>query len=40
LYLAKTSTGLRAMARESAKERNRDTTGMGVDEVIPSHPDI
>jgi hypothetical protein len=31
---------LRAIARESAKQRNRETTGTGVDELIPSDPDI
>jgi hypothetical protein len=30
---------LRAIARESARERNRETTGTGADEVIPGHPD-
>src|SRR5580700_1701999 len=35
LYLDKTCTGLRAIARESAKQRNRETTGTGteVDEL-------
>src|ERR1700733_14717417 len=40
LYLDKTWTGLRAIARESAKQRNRETMGTGVDELIPSRPDI
>src|SRR3984885_11961390 len=40
LYLDKTWTGLRAMARESAKQRNRETMGTGVGELIPSRPDI
>src|ERR1700677_890521 len=41
LYLDKTCTGLLAMARESAKQRNREITGTGVDvdEFIPSRPD-
>src|ERR1700693_6256824 len=39
LYLDKTCTGLRAIARESAKQRSRETTGTGMDELIPSRPD-
>src|SRR5208282_3215234 len=39
LYRDKTCTGLRAIARESAKQRSRETTGTGIDELIPSRPD-
>src|SRR5579863_4111540 len=39
LYLDKTCTGLRAIAGESAKQRNRETTGTGVDELIARRPD-
>jgi hypothetical protein len=28
------------MARESAKHLNRETTGMGVEEVMVDHPDV
>src|SRR5271169_4442275 len=39
LYRDKTCTGLLAIARESAKQRSRETTGTGIDELIPSRPD-
>src|SRR5208282_6376707 len=39
VYLDKISTGLLAIARESAKQRDREITGTGVDELIPSRPD-
>jgi hypothetical protein len=31
---------LAAIARESAKERNRETTGIGVDNFTPPYPDV
>src|SRR5579863_8760359 len=39
LYFDRTCTGLRAIARESAKHLNRETTGTAVDELIPGRPD-
>jgi hypothetical protein len=41
LYLDKICTGLRAIAREFAKQRSRETTGIGtdIDELIPTRPE-
>src|ERR1700675_2720084 len=39
VYFDKTCTGLRTIATESAKERDRETTGTGEGNVIPRDPD-
>src|ERR1700674_2484988 len=38
-YFDRTCTGLRTIATESAKERDRETTGTGEGNVIPRDPD-
>jgi hypothetical protein len=39
VYFVRIRTGLRAIARESAKERNRETTGIDVGNLTPRFPD-